>query len=197
MIFATIAITVGGINPVISTFRARTSGPAAQESPRRLADVRGIVETISDDVFFVPPSSRVYMGDIRQLLSNETILIYATLINHFYSKMKSLIASIQGADGGEAHFFEATVGDLNGLCAAAAQALGAPVSGLQYFHVALNIWRDLEWDGSSNNAELRLRAKKLSSRSVPWLMIKECLNIFATRLRTCEPRRGRPVESVG
>ena len=90
MIFATIAITVGGINPVISTFRARTSGPAAQESPRRLADVRGIVETIFDHVFFVPPSSRVYMGDIRQLLSNETILIYATLINHFNSKMKSL-----------------------------------------------------------------------------------------------------------
>ena len=58
--------------------------------------------------------------------------------------MKSLIASIQGADGGEAHLLEATVGDLNGLCAAAAQALGAPVSGLQYFHGALNIWRDLE-----------------------------------------------------
>ena len=74
--------------------------------------------------------------------------------------MKSLIASIQGADGGEAHLLEATVGDLNGLCAAAAQALGAPVSGLQYFHGALNIWRDLEWDGFSNNAELRLRAKK-------------------------------------
>ena len=90
MIPATIAITVGGINPVIFTFRARTSGPSAQENPRRLADVHGRVETISDHVFFVPPSSRVYMGDIRQLLSNETILIYATLINHFNSKMKSL-----------------------------------------------------------------------------------------------------------
>ena len=74
--------------------------------------------------------------------------------------MKSLIASIQDPDDGEAQYFEATVGDLDGLYAAAAQALGAPVTGLQYFHNNLNIWRDLEWDGFPNNAELRLRAKK-------------------------------------
>ena len=62
---ATIAMTVGGLNRVIPTFRARASGPAAQESPRGPAGVRGIVEIISDHVLFISPSSGVYMGGVR------------------------------------------------------------------------------------------------------------------------------------
>ena len=65
MISATIAITVGGISRVIPTFRARASRPAAQESPRRPVGACGIVETISDHVLFISPSSGVYMGGVR------------------------------------------------------------------------------------------------------------------------------------
>ena len=75
MIFATIAITVGGISRVIATFRARASRPAAQESPRRPVGACEIVETIPDHVNFISPSSGVYMGGVRYFLSNETIFI--------------------------------------------------------------------------------------------------------------------------
>ena len=59
MIPATIAITVGGTNRVIPTFRARASRPAAQESPCGPVGACGIVETISDHVLFISPSSGV------------------------------------------------------------------------------------------------------------------------------------------
>ena len=65
MIPATIAMTVGGLNRVIPTFRARASRPAAQESPREPVGACGIVETISDHVLFISPSSEVYMGGVR------------------------------------------------------------------------------------------------------------------------------------
>lgn len=57
--------------------------------------------------------------------------------------MKSLVASIQGADGGDAQLLKATAADLNGLCTAAAGVLGSPVTQLQYYHDAIRMWRDI------------------------------------------------------
>ena len=72
-----VAMAIGGLNRVIPTFRACASRPAAQESLCRPAEVCGIVETISDHVLFISPSSGVYMGGVRQVISNEMIFIYA------------------------------------------------------------------------------------------------------------------------
>ena len=154
LISVTVPITVGGVNRVIPSFRARVSRPAAQESPRRPADVRGRVETISDHVFFVS----LILGicgryAVTSFERNDPYLRHFD--KSFLSKMKSLVASIQGADGGDAQLLKATVADLNGLCTAAAGVLGSPVTQLQYFHDAIGMWRDLEWDSFANNAELR------------------------------------------
>ena len=77
MIPATIAMTVGGINPVIPTFRARASRPAAQESPCGPVGVRGIVETISDHVLFISPHLGYIWAVCGKLFSNEMTFIYA------------------------------------------------------------------------------------------------------------------------
>ena len=73
----------------------------------------------------------------------------------FLSKMKSLVASIQGADGGDAHLLEATVADLNGLCTAAAGVLGSPVTQLQCFHD--RNYAQIVLDASVNSTEQRTR----------------------------------------